>query len=159
MLKSASIRAFDRPLSARHYDDDGRLYVEQCNISKATVNPYRGSEIPNFEELGLNADKIYQLLRHPDELEKAAPSFRGLPLLSEHMAVDAANYAPDLVVGAVSNPVFEYPFLKADLVCWSAKAISGIESREKAQLSAGYRYRCVLEPGTFDGERYDARMT
>ncbi|ULJ60783.1 DUF2213 domain-containing protein [Wielerella bovis] len=35
--------------SARSYDKDGRLYVAQSNISKATVNPYYGKEIPHFK--------------------------------------------------------------------------------------------------------------
>ena len=69
--------AFDR--SARWKDQDGNLHVRVSNISKATVNPYRGNEIPGWEELGLDPKKIYQLLRDPDELKKAASTFCGLP--------------------------------------------------------------------------------
>ncbi|MFY3690853.1 DUF2213 domain-containing protein, partial [Achromobacter xylosoxidans] len=44
--------AFDRA-TVRRIDVDGRMHVEISNISKATVNPYRGSEIPDWEALGL----------------------------------------------------------------------------------------------------------
>src|SRR5215475_3288873 len=66
--------AFDRG-SARSYDAEGRLHVHTTNISKANVCPYIGREIPNSEALGLDPDKVYRLLRHPDELRAAAPSF------------------------------------------------------------------------------------
>jgi Uncharacterized protein conserved in bacteria (DUF2213) len=65
--------AFDRA-SVRTYDRDGRLHVETSNISKAAVNPYIGREIPDYKALGLDPDRVYQLLRDPDELAEAAPS-------------------------------------------------------------------------------------
>jgi len=48
--------AYDKSL--RSIDADGHMRVEESRISKATVNPYRGSEIPNWEALGLTADRI-----------------------------------------------------------------------------------------------------
>jgi hypothetical protein len=153
------ILAFDRAAAAgRTFDADGRLHVVASNISRAAVNPYRGDEIPDWETLGLDPKKVYYLLRDPDELEKAAGTFNGVQLLSQHVPVDADDHQPDLVVGAVSNPVFEFPFLKADLVVWAKSAIDGIESGRKADLSAAYRYRAVLEPGIYEGAPFDARM-
>ena len=84
--------AFDRA-SVRTYDRDGRLHVEISNISKATVNPYIGREIPDWKALGLDPDKVYKLLRDPDELAKAAPTFNNIPVLSRHVA--AAARAPE----------------------------------------------------------------
>lgn len=63
--------AFDRA-SVRTYDQDGRLHVAITPISKANVCPYLGSEIPDWEELGLDAQRTYRLLRDPDELARAA---------------------------------------------------------------------------------------
>jgi|ERR1039458_1456709 hypothetical protein len=154
-----NLLAFDRAAAgARTFDADGRLHVAGSNISRAAVNPYRGDEIPEYESLGLDPSKIYYLLRDPAELEKAAPTFEGVQLLSEHVPVAANDHRPEVVVGAVSNPVFEFPFLKADLVVWASAAIDGIESGGKADLSAAYRYRCILEPGTYEGVPFDARM-
>ena len=150
--------AFDR--SARRIDADGRLHVDRSHISKATVNPYYGKEIPGYEALGLQPDKVYRLLRDPVELERAAPTFARLPVLSEHVPVTVEAPRPDLVVGAIgSEVVFTPPYLDADLCVWDATAIAGIETDKVRELSCAYRYVPVMEPGEFEGQPYDGRMT
>lgn len=150
--------AFDR--SARRIDADGRLHVDRSHISKATVNPYCGKEIPGYEALGLQPDKVYRLLRDPVELERAAPTFARLPVLSEHVPVTVEAPRPDLVVGAIgSEVVFAAPYLDADLCVWDATAIAGIETDKVRELSCAYRYVPVMEPGEFEGQPYDGRMT
>lgn len=150
--------ALDR--SARRIDADGRLHVDRSHISKATVNPYYGREIPSFETLGLQPDKVYRLLRDPVELERAAPTFARLPILSEHVPVTVDAPRPDLVVGAIgSEVVFASPYLDADLCVWDATAIAGIETDKVRELSCAYRYKPVMEPGEFEGQPYDGRMT
>lgn len=150
--------AFDR--TARRIDADGRLHVERSHISKATVNPYYGREIPGFEALGLAPDKVYRLLRDPVELERAAPTFARLPVLSEHVPVTVEAPRPDLVVGAIGSDVtFSAPYLDADLCVWDSAAIAGIETDKVRELSCAYRYVPVMEPGEFEGQPYDGRMT
>src|SRR3972149_7277245 len=100
--------AFDR--SARRIDADGRLHVDRSHISKATVNPYYGKEIPGFEALGLAPDQIYRLLRDPVELERGAETFARLPILSKHVPITVANVAEDpelkkLVVGSIGSDI------------------------------------------------------
>lgn len=56
--------------SARRTDENGYLHVEASALTKAAVNPYYGREIPDFELLGLEPDRIYQVLRPAEELEK-----------------------------------------------------------------------------------------
>jgi hypothetical protein len=146
--------------SMRSYDADGRLHVARSHISKANICPYYGREIPGCEQLGLDPDKVYQLLRDPEELRKAAPSFAGLPILKEHVSVTADAPRPDLVIGAIgSEVVFDAPYLDADLTFWTAAAIAGIESGQIKELSCAYRYVPVMEPGEYDGNRFDGRMT
>jgi ADP-ribose pyrophosphatase YjhB (NUDIX family) len=154
---SALVLAFDRA-SVRTVDDDGHLHVSQSNISKANVSPYRGSEIPQFKELGLDPDRIYQLLRDPDELKKSAESFNGKPLLLVHRPMSAKDHAPQLVVGSIFNPVYDHPYLKAELVVWPEQSIKEIENDTKKEISCGYRYVAVMEPGVFEGQRFDGRM-
>jgi hypothetical protein len=150
--------ALDRA-SVRTFDQDGRLHVAIANISKANVCGYLGREIPDFEKLGLNPDRLYQLLRPADELAKAAATFNNLPLLSQHVPVDARDHRPDLVVGALgTQSKFVAPYLQNSLVVWSQSAIDGIVSGAKRELSAAYRYRPVMEAGTFQGQRYEGRM-
>src|SRR4029077_19016588 len=124
--------------TVRTYDRDGRLHVEISNISKATVNPYIGREIPDWKALGLNPDKVYRLLRDPDELAKAAPTFNNIPVLSRHVPVTADDHKPDLVIGSTGTD--SAPYLRNSLVIWARDAIDDIESEVKKELSSGYRY-------------------
>ena len=150
--------AFDR--TARRIDADGRLHVDRSHISKATVNPYYGKEIPGFEALGLAPDKVYRLLRDPVELERGAETFARLPILSEHVPVTVDAPRPDLVVGAIGSEItFTPPYLDADLCIWDAASIAGIETDKVRELSCAYRYVPVMEPGEFEGQPYDGRMT
>jgi 8-oxo-dGTP pyrophosphatase MutT (NUDIX family) len=152
--------AFDRQTS-RTYDSVGRLHVAATNISKANVCDYLGSEVPGWEELGLDPRKIYKLYRDPDELRKAAASFNGLPLLLRHEPTSAEDHPSELVIGATGTDAeFVAPYLRASLVIWPQHAIDAVENEEKRQLSCGYEYTPVMRPGTTpDGEPFDGRMT
>lgn len=145
--------------SLRSYDQDGRLHVESSNISKATVNPYYGSEIPNYRQLGLEPKKVYYLLRDPEELEKAAPTFNNLPLLNKHIPVSADEPQKEMIAGTTgSDTVFEDGYLKCSLAVWDAEAIAGIESGEQVELSSAYRYTADMTAGEFEGRHYDGVM-
>lgn len=149
--------AFDKA-SVRTKDADGHLHIEQSNISRACVNPYLGEEIPDWESLGLDPQRIYNLLRDPKELEKSASTFDGKPLLFKHKPTTASDHQGDITVGAVSNVFFEAPFLKAKLDVWPGEAIEAIESGSQKELSCGYRYVADMTPGTYEGEKYDGVM-
>ena len=154
---SMCVMAQDR--SMRSYDEDGRLHVETSNISKSTVNPYYGSEIPNHDKLGLEPTKVYYMLRDPEELEKAVQTFNNLPLLSKHIPVSADEPQKDVIVGTTgSDAKFEDGYLKCSLAVWDSEAIAGIESGEQMELSSAYRYVADMTPGEFKGMRYDGVM-
>ena len=51
--------------SERHKDNNGHLVVNRTVITKADVNEYSGSSIPNHKALGLDPSKVYNLLRDP----------------------------------------------------------------------------------------------
>lgn len=145
--------------SVRSYDQDGHLHVKIANISKAAVNPYRGAEIPDWKKLGLDPNRVYRLLRDPDELRKAAASFAGKPVLSVHRAMTAADHKATLAVGSLGGGIrYDHPFLRAPMSIWDGAAIAGIESDEQRELSSGYRYRADMTPGTYEGEPYDGVM-
>ncbi len=156
------IFAFDK-LSARTVDVQGFMHVEGCNISKATVNPYMGSEIPNWKALGLNPSKVYNILRPAEELQKAAHTFNNLPLLDGHKEVAADDLDnPELkkyIVGSTgTDAVFDNGYLKNSLVLWTSGAIDGVTTKEQTELSCAYRYEYVPEPGYFNGVAYDGKM-
>jgi uncharacterized protein len=150
--------ALDRA-SVRALDADGRLHVAVNNISKASVDPYYGYEIPGYDRLGLVADKVYHLLRDPDELAKAAGTFNNLPILAEHVPVSADNHMPDLVIGSTGTDAeFDGRFLRNSAVIWAQEAIDQIGAEEKRQWSCAYRYTPDMTPGEFNGLRYDGVM-
>lgn len=150
--------ALDRK-SVRSYDSDRHLKVERTPISKANVCEYYGSEIPGAEELGLDPQKKYALLRDPAELKKAAETSNGKPLLIKHVPVNADDHQPDQVVGAVgTNAEFEHPYLYNALSVWAREGIDGIEDGSQKELSSAYRYRPDMTPGTYEGVPYDGVM-
>jgi hypothetical protein len=129
--------AFDRA-SVRTFDRDGRLHVEVTNISKAAVNPYIGREIPDYKALGLDPDRIYKLLRDPDEIAKAAATFNNIPLLSRHKPVTADDHNPDIVIGSTgTDAVFEAPYLRNS-------AMRSTTSRAKSKRNCPARIATAL---------------
>jgi hypothetical protein len=152
--------AFDRAAaSMRTYDIDGRLHVVQTNISKANVCDYNGSEIPDYHSLGLDPNRVYKLLRDPDELETAAATFNNIPILSCHLPVSADDHQPDLVVGSTGTDAkFVAPYLVNSIVIWSQDAIDAIENEAQKELSCAYRHTADMTPGSYNGQRYDGIM-
>ena len=152
--------AFDKS-SVRSYDKDGRLHVAVTPISKANVCKYLGREIPGWDSLGLDPNKVYNMYRDPAELEKGAASFNNLPLLKKHIQVSADAPMKDDVVGSIGSDVhFDAPYLKASLCVWDSEAIALIDAQKLDELSSAYHYTPVMEPGTTpEGEAYDGRMT
>lgn len=154
----------DAKPSMRTKDDNGFLHVALTPISKATVNPYLGKEIPFSDEHGFDPEKIYYALRPADELEKAANTFNGLPLLLEHHEINAENPAKEWVVGSVgTDAVFEAPYLKNSMTVTDAQAIGYIEDGQAAEISCCYSYDPDFTSGEFtevDGSKvhYDLIM-
>jgi hypothetical protein len=151
--------ACDAALKNRRYDADGRLHILRTPISKATVNPYYGHEIPKSAELGLTPERVYYMLRDPGELAKAAPSFARVQLMFKHTAVSADNPKQESIAGTIGSDVeFQAPYLIADLCIWDADAIAGVETETVEELSSSYAYRADMTPGMYEGQRYDGVM-
>lgn len=145
--------------SSRTVDRFGRMYVDASNISKAIVNPYYGREIPNGEGLGLDPDRVYMLLRDPEELRKAAPTFNNIPLLDRHIPVTADEPSKEFVVGSTgTDAMFDEPYLRNSLVIWCANAIAGVKTNMQRELSSAYSYDADMTPGTYEGTPYDGIM-
>lgn len=150
--------ALDRA-TVRSIDKDGRLHVATSHISKATVNGYLGSEIPDYEALRLDPNRTYYLLRDPRELEKAVTTFNNLPILREHVPVNSEAPMQELVIGSTgTDAAFASPYLDNSAVIWCQDDIDDIEAERKCQWSCAYHYRADMTPGVFSGLRYDGIM-
>ena len=155
---------FDATPSVRSKDENGFLHVALTPISKATVNPYLGREIEGSAAHGFKPDAIYYGLRDPKELEKAADTFNGLPLLLEHHPTDAENLPKEWVVGSMgTDAVYEKPYLKNSMTVTDAQAIGYIEDGTAKEISCSYRFTPDFTAGEFtevDGSKvhYDFVM-
>ena len=159
VAKDSNTVAFDKA-SARHYDDNGFLIVDSTVITKAAVNPYYGKEIPDYESLGLDPEKIYNMLRDPAELEKGMHTLGEKQLLIKHIFVSADEPQKESIAGTIgSNLEMVGDDVKGSLTVWDKEAINLIESGKLAELSASYFYDPVMKSGTFNGQPYDGIMT
>ncbi len=150
--------AFDKA-SVRKYDADGKMHVEMTPISKANVCVYYGKEIPGWQDLGLEPEKAYRLLRDPEELRKAAGTFNNQPLLNTHIAVTITDPPKDAIIGSTGESAeFDGTYLKNSMVIWDVNSIIGVENKQQREISSSYRYRPDMTPGEYEGEAYDGVM-
>ncbi|MDE1138184.1 MAG: DUF2213 domain-containing protein [Paraburkholderia tropica] len=157
--KADVILAFDK-ISVRRVDTDGRLFVKTSHITRADVNPYYGREIPMWDELNLDPDRVYQVFRPPEELQKGAHTFNTLPILAIHTHVTAENPQKEEIIGSTgSNATFDGTWLDNALGFWDAQYIDKIDDDSQRELSCSYRYIPIIENGSYNGSPYDLKMT
>lgn len=149
---------FDAAPSQRRKDENGFMHVDSSHITKEQVVKYYGREIPGWQELKLDPERLYNVYRPADEIEKAAPTFDGLPLLLQHHLESADEPQKEFRVGSISRPVWAAPYLDCDLHITDGAAIDAIEHGDFKEISAAYLYDPVLERGTFDGDDYEIVM-
>ena len=150
--------SFDSAPSQRRKDENGFMHVDSSHITKEQVVKYYGREIPGWQELKLDPERLYNVYRPADEIEKAAPTFDGLPLLLQHHLESADEPQKEFRVGSISRPVWNSPYLDCDLHITDGAAIDAIEHGDFKEISAAYLYDPVLERGTFDGDDYEIVM-
>ena len=150
--------SFDSAPSQRRKDENGFMHVDSSHITKEQVVKYYGREIPGWQELKLDPERLYNVYRPADEIEKAAPTFDGLPLLLQHHLESADEPQKEFRVGSISRPVWNAPYLDCDLHITDGAAIDAIEHGDFKEISAAYLYDPVLERGTFDGDDYEIVM-
>ncbi|EOY8496494.1 DUF2213 domain-containing protein [Providencia stuartii] len=142
-------------MTKRTYDNNGWLEVKDNPISKVGVFDYLGAEIGAPEP-----DKIYRVLRPPEELASEATinSFKLTPFIIEHEmlgkhATPAEKKGIQGVIG--ENVYFDPPYLRANIKIFSDAALSNIDSG-KIDLSPGYRSKYEFTSGIYEGQHYDA---
>jgi hypothetical protein len=134
--------------SRRQVDENGFLHVASSHISKETVNPYYGRDIPGWQALNLEPGRIYQGYRKGEELALSADTFNGLPLLMGHYLESASDPQKEHRVGSLgTDAVFNAPYLDNSLIITDAQAIQAVQDGRAAELSCAYRYEPVFSAG------------
>lgn len=148
--------------SVRSYDKNGNLHVKVSPLTKVQVRPYYGSEIPGWEKLGLDPQKIYRGYCPAEELSKASmiESTNGIPIQLEHHPDYADDPKLDTRIGSTgTDGAFRYPYLENSLHFTVEDAIKRILDGSMRELSLSYRYLPDFTAGkTPDGEDYDFVM-
>ena len=154
--------AFDAE-SKRTYDDNGFLHVSISPLTRVQVAPYHGSEIPGWQSLGLDPERIYKGYRSAEELSKpeTIESVNGIPIqLMHHMDYADAPAKATRVGSTGTDAAFHDPYLTNSLHIQDKKAIDRINDGSMRELSLAYRYKPIFTAGVSpDGEKYDFLMT
>lgn len=149
--------------SKRTYDDNGFLHVSISPLTRVQVAPYHGSEIPGWQSLGLDPERIYKGYRSAEELSKpeTIESVNGIPIQLMHHMDYADNPAKATRVGSTgTDAAFHDPYLTNSLHIQDKKAIDRINDGSMRELSLAYRYKPIFTAGVSpDGEKYDFLMT
>ena len=149
--------------SKRTYDDNGFLHVSISPLTRVQVAPYHGSEIPGWQSLGLDPERIYKGYRSAEELSKpeTIESVNGVPSqLTHHMDYADAPAKATRVGSTGTDAAFHDPYLTNSLHIQDKKAIDRINDGSMRELSLAYRYKPIFTAGVSpDGEKYDFLMT
>lgn len=154
--------AFDKAISFRWHDDDGRLHVDRSNLTRVQVAPYMGKEIPGWEALKLDPEKIYYGYRPAEELGSDATikSVIGIPIQLNHHLDYPDDPAMDTRVGSTGDLAkFDGTYLSNSLHIQNEDACRRIRDGSMKQLSLAYHYRPDFKStGVFNGQNYDFTM-
>lgn len=146
-------RAMDR--SARQFDNNGYMTIEGNPISKEGVYDYLGSQIPGYPG---DPNDIVKVFRPGSELarQETIDSFKLMPFIDEHqwLGVEGTDAGDLPLTGTTGEQVYyEAPYLKANLRVYSQKLLDAFNTG-KVQLSPGYLYDYVYQPGQWQGVNY-----
>lgn len=145
--------------SKRRFDENGFMHVESSHITKEQVAPYRGREIPGWEELGLDPDKVYFGYRPAEELKKAIQTFNGLPIMLMHHTVSADDPKKEYQVGSMAtNAVWNDPYVDNGMIFTDSVGIEAVKNGTFREISWAYQYDPDFTPGVFNGIPYDFVM-
>lgn len=141
-------------MDEKFVDGNGWVEVKDNPISKVGVFPYSG------RQLGIDDDRIYQVLRPPEELGDPAcvESFKLIPWIDEHAMLGPDQMPAERkgVQGVIGEDVFfKDGYLRANIKAFSS-TLAALISAGKRELSAGYRCVYDMTAGVWNGQAYDA---
>lgn len=148
----------------REYDGNGWFEIPEKKISLAGVFPYSGRQLGLT---GPDADRIFQVLRPPEELSspECLESFRLLPWVDNHtmLGPKAQESIPSAIPAeqkGVQGVIGEKVYFKDGAIWANIKAFSeslaALIDAGKRELSAGYFCTYDIVSGIWEGQHYDA---
>jgi len=150
-------------MDARTVDGNGWFEVKANPISKAGIFEYSGRQLG---KTGPEADKIFKVLRPPEELSdpECIASFKLIPWIDNHVmlgptAQELTDKAMPAEQKGVQGVIGENVFFKDGTLFANIKAFSStlaqLIAAGKRELSAGYRCIYDFTAGVWNGQSYD----
>lgn len=153
-------------MTHRIEDFNGWFEVARNPISKAGVFPYLGSSLGEdiIKENNIDPEKVYMVLRPPEELAKPEFLFSCslLPWINDHEMLGGENTGytrpEEKGIGGVTGE--QVVFDETDDTVYSniklfSEAHRNAVENGKEPLSLGYRCAYKWAPGEYKGEKYD----
>lgn len=147
--------------SARSIDTNGYMHVDNCPLTKEQVAPYLGREVPGWQSLGLESERIYHVYRPASELSRpeTVDSVKSIPFLLDHAEVSPDNIRENQIIGNVGdNAKWDGKYLRCNVTVYAQKAQDRIQDKSMRELSLSYAYTPELKQGSFKGKPYDIVM-
>lgn len=142
--------------SVRSTDAMGRLHVARSVLTRECVSGYPGRKLNGWQELGLDPNRTYFVLRPADELEKAVLGFNRIEVLYEHDTVSANDRDNNKVIGTTgSDARMENGAVVNSLTIWAEPWVSRVQQNIQRELSASYFYDLDVTQGVWNGQPYD----
>lgn len=148
--------------SARRTDVNGWYEVKRNPLSKAGVYPYLGRSIDPSGRMGLDPEKMYNVLRPAEELAdpECLESFKLIPWVVGHamLGPEQTGYMPAEEKG-IHGVTGEEVFFDGDTlfgnIKWFSNSLDDIIAGGVKELSMGYRCVYEIASGNFNGIPYD----
>lgn len=151
----------------REEDANKFLTITDCILTSEAVNDYNGAQIAEkyHQDFNIDKNKIYKIYRPLVEIEKAKDTYNLKALTDDHIAITPDSPAQHRTLGTTGESArIEGRDLLNTVAIWNGKGKKYIEDADlgkpdgKKDLSCGYAYELLNEPGIFDGIPYDFKM-
>lgn len=146
---------------AKKVDKAGMWTIEANPVTHEGVFHYLGATVDPYGEHGCDPNALYPVYRPYAELEKAAPTFNGKPLINGHemLGTQGGVRMPDEknIGGTIYNvrpDESRKGWLVADMTIFSEEIQEAVRNGKK-ELSLGYWCRYRPEKGEWNGVPYD----
>jgi len=139
-------------MTARVIDNNGFIEIKNNPISRSGIFEYYGSEID-----APNPNKLYRVLRSPEELKKATPLFNNKPVVTGHTMIGNGQTPPEKkgIDGIVNDTFYKDGSVYGTLTLYTDRIKKFIDSKTR-ELSMGYWSEYEFKKGTWQGKPFDA---
>lgn len=145
----AIVRRFDRAELSKPVKTDAGFLRGEAYLTRAGIFEYIQPD-----------GSVRRELRPPEEVfrDDSIDTLKAVPLTLDHPAEPVTpKNVRDLAVGTIGTDIYpDFHYVRGTVVVMDEVAIKAAESGEKRELSCGYTCELEMQPGEWEGQRFDA---